>query len=52
MYKSIAMGGQYGFGLLSVSRWFVRIYFFKFGAINFFNSSYVIEIKPDQVVTR
>ena len=56
MYISIAMGSQY------VSHWlwvvdmslvfFVRIFFFKFGATNLFYTSYVIEMKPDKFVAR
>jgi len=41
-----------GFGVLSVSWWFVRIYLFKFGVTNFFYTSYVIEMKSDKFVAR
>ena len=55
MYKSIAMGSQY------VSHWLRVVVcvslvcphiFFKFGATNFFYTSYVIEMKPDKFVAR
>jgi len=41
-----------GFVLLSVSCWFVCIFYFKFGATNFFYTSHVIEMKPDKFVAR
>jgi len=53
MYKSIAMGSQYVCHWLRVVGYVSLVcphIFFKFGATNFFYTSYVIEMKPDKFV--